>query len=115
MLTEKSRYASLPLLQTGTRIRKASALAALLAGLLARLSLASACAVCITGADGSVAEAYDWSVLFLMATPYLVMGTIAGYLLYLYRRGRTQEAHKSASERGSSSGISVGDAGGLSR
>jgi hypothetical protein len=58
----------------------------LLGGLLARSPLASACAVCLTGADGAVADAYDWSVLFLMATPYLVMGSIAAYLVYAYRR-----------------------------
>jgi hypothetical protein len=45
-----------------------------------------ACAVCLTGADGSVAEAYDWSVLFLMAAPYLVVGSIGGFLLFAYRR-----------------------------
>jgi hypothetical protein len=55
------------------------------------LPLAGACAVCLSGGDGAVADAYDWSVLFLMATPYLVMGSIAGYLVYAYRRGAAKK------------------------
>lgn len=53
-----------------------------------------ACAVCLTGsADGST-DGYNASVLFLMATPYLVVGAIAGGLLITYRRAqkRRQQA-----------------------
>jgi hypothetical protein len=49
-------------------------------------SLACACAVCLTGADDPSADAFNWSVLFLMAAPYLVFGSIGGCLFYLYRR-----------------------------
>ena len=70
---------------------KLAALFALLAGLFARLPLARACAVCLTGAEGPVADAYDWSVLFLMATPYFVVGSIAGYLVYAYRRAAARK------------------------
>ena len=45
-----------------------------------------ACSVCITGANDSTADAFNWSVLFLMATPYLVVGSIAGGLFFAYRR-----------------------------
>jgi hypothetical protein len=77
--------------------RKVTALLALLGALFAHLPVLHACAVCLTGADGAVADAYDWSVLFLMATPYLVIGSIAGYLVYAYRRA-TANAAKEAQE-----------------
>lgn len=49
---------------------------------------AQACAVCLTGIgqDDPVADAFNWSVLFLMAMPYTVVGSIAGWLFYNYRR-----------------------------
>jgi hypothetical protein len=53
---------------------------------LAVAALTRACAVCVTGANDPTADAYNWSVLFLMATPYLVVGSIAGSLVYMYRR-----------------------------
>jgi hypothetical protein len=34
--------------------------------------------------------------MFLMATPYLVMGSIAGYLVYAYRRALRKEAANAA-------------------
>jgi hypothetical protein len=37
-------------------------------------SIARACAVCITGAGDPSADAFNWSVLFLKATTYLVLG-----------------------------------------
>ncbi|HXG53317.1 MAG TPA: hypothetical protein VNN77_18110 [candidate division Zixibacteria bacterium] len=66
-------------------------------GTLAALpAQALACAVCITGAgaDGS-GDAFNWSVLFLMSAPYLVVGSIAGWLLYRHRRaGRLEAAER---------------------
>lgn len=47
---------------------------------------ADACAVCVTGAGDPTADAFNWSVLFLMAMPYLVVGSIGGGLFYTYRR-----------------------------
>ena len=67
-------------------MRKTAAFLALLGPLFARGDPLYACAVCLTGADGGVAAAYDWSVLFLMAMPYLVVAAIAGGLAYVYRR-----------------------------
>jgi hypothetical protein len=79
-----------------TQLRKLTSISVLLAGLLARLPVAGACAVCLSGGDPAVADAYDWSVLFLMATPYLVMGSIAGYLVYAYRRSLSKKEQEDA-------------------
>jgi hypothetical protein len=78
------------------QVRKLTALFVLVAASFARLPLAHACAVCLTGADGAVADAYDWSVLFLMAMPYLVMGSVAGYLVYAYRRAAAEKEQEAA-------------------
>ena len=49
-------------------------------------ALARACAVCLTAAgDDSVTEAFNLSVLFLMAAPYAVVGGIVGCLIYVQR------------------------------
>ena len=58
-----------------------------LGSMLLAPSLAHACAVCLTGAgDDSVSDAFNWSVLFLMAAPYSVVAVIAGWLIYVKRR-----------------------------
>ena len=51
-----------------------------------------ACAVCLGGADDSTIEGYNASVLFLMATPYLVLGSIVGALVLTYRRALKKRA-----------------------
>lgn len=54
--------------------------------------LALACAVCVTGAaDDPVTDAFKWSVLFLMATPYAVVGSVAGWLAYAHWRARLKK------------------------
>ena len=53
--------------------------------------LAHACSVCLTGDSGPMGDAYNWSVLFLMATPYTVMGCVGGWLVYKYRRAAAKE------------------------
>ena len=54
-------------------------------------ALADACAVCLTGAgDDSVSEAFNLSVLFLMATPYAVVGGIVSCLIYV-KRGKAAD------------------------
>ena len=58
--------------------------------------IAQACAVCITGANDPTAEAFNASVLFLMATPYLVVGSIAGGLYFVYRRALVKSAQDEA-------------------
>lgn len=54
--------------------------------LLARSTASWACSVCWAGDTGPTADAFNWSVLFLMAAPYTVMGSIAAWLFYTYRR-----------------------------
>jgi hypothetical protein len=60
--------------------------AALFVGLAAVIAAAAAhaCAVCVagTGADDPLTDAFNWSVLFLMAMPYTVVGSIAAWLFY---------------------------------
>lgn len=58
--------------------------------------IVQACAVCITGANDPAAEAFNASVLFLMATPYLVVGSIAGGLYFVYRRALVKSAQDEA-------------------
>jgi hypothetical protein len=58
-----------------------------------------ACSVCITGASDPTADAFNWSVLFLMATPYLVVGSIAVGLLFAYRRSVAKGERAETPER----------------
>jgi hypothetical protein len=51
-----------------------------------------ACAVCLGGADDATIEGFNASVLFLMATPYLVLGSIVGALFFTYRRALKKRA-----------------------
>jgi hypothetical protein len=50
-------------------------------------AIASACSVCLGGAEGNdpLTDAFNWSVLFLMAMPYAVVGSIGGWIFYSYR------------------------------
>lgn len=59
-----------------------------------------ACAVCLGGADDSTIEGYNASVLFLMSTPYLVLGSIVGALVFTYRRALKKRALAEAVEPG---------------
>ena len=54
-------------------------------------AIANACAVCWAGDGGPIEEAFNWSVLFLMAMPYAVVGSIAGWLAYSYRRSAAKQ------------------------
>jgi len=60
-------------------------------------ALARACSVCVTGGDNDpTSNAFNWSVLFLMATPYTVVGSIAGWLFYKYRRAAAKPTAEAA-------------------
>ena len=62
-------------------------------GLLAYFpAAASACAVCWAGDGGPADNAFNWSVLFLMAAPYTVVGSIAAGLFLAYRRSAANPA-----------------------
>lgn len=66
--------------------------------LLARAAQTFACAVCLGGGGDSVTEGYNASVLFLMATPYAVVASIVGGLIFTYRRAlkRKEKADEKA-------------------
>lgn len=50
-----------------------------------------ACSVCLTGDSGPMGDAYNWSILFLMATPYTVMGCVGAWLIFKYRRATAKQ------------------------
>ena len=52
-----------------------------------------ACAVCVSGggANDPLNDAFNWSVLFLMATPYTVVGSVAGWLVYTHWRAAAKK------------------------
>ena len=78
--------------------RKIFLMAMAITALLARAAQSFACSVCLSGADDSVTEGYNASVLFLMATPYAVVAAIVSGLIFTYRRAakRKQEADEAA-------------------
>jgi hypothetical protein len=56
---------------------------------------ANACSVCVPGgADDPATDAYNWSVFFLMAMPYAVGGSIAGWFAFNYRRAAASRRAK---------------------
>ena len=48
--------------------------------------IARACSVCFGDGVDAVSQAFNWSIAFLMAAPYAVVGSIGGSLFYFYRR-----------------------------
>ena len=69
--------------------RVARSLAFLPAAVLAASdALAQSCAMCGSsfGQNDPMTRAFSWSILFLMATPYTIVGLIGGYLYYIHRR-----------------------------
>jgi hypothetical protein len=71
-----------------------------IANVIAAPALTHACAVCLSGAgEDPVTDAFNWSVLFLMATPYTVVGAIVGWLVYTKRRSAANVRSESDSER----------------
>ena len=68
--------------------RNLAATALLVLGTSAR-ALAQSCAMCGAsfGPNDPTSRAFSWSILFLMAAPYTIVGTAAGILFYMHRRG----------------------------
>jgi len=59
-------------------------------------ALAQGCAMCKTALDGPMdptTEAFNVSSLFLMATPYTVVGTIGDWMYFSARRGDRDSEH----------------------
>jgi len=76
-----------------TRHRLAAALAAaLLTSLPVAQALAQSCAMCGNsfGQNDPVQRAFSWSILFLMATPYTIVGSVAAFLFIAYRRAASR-------------------------
>lgn len=65
--------------------------AALLGALLAALPAAAPCPGCIEGSTESVASGFAWSIAFMMAAPYTLLGVIGGGLYLAYRRAARRE------------------------
>jgi hypothetical protein len=63
-------------------------------------SVIRACAVCLTGDRDATTDAFNWSVIFLMSAPYVVVSSIAGSLFYTYRRSAARRETEAASEPG---------------
>ncbi len=60
--------------------------AALVAG-RAVPACAQACAMCGSAlANDPLGRAFSWSILFMMAVPYAVVGTAGAWLYYMHRR-----------------------------
>jgi cbb3-type cytochrome oxidase subunit 3 len=66
--------------------------------LLAKPAALRACAVCFGDTNDPINAGFNASVLFLMATPYMVMTLIAGGLFWAYRRARKQDEQAESSE-----------------
>lgn len=68
-------------------------------GLLASPMGALACSVCLGGSpDDPVTNAYNWSILFLMATPYAVIGSVGGWLFFSHRRSSGKDGQPADQE-----------------
>ncbi len=57
------------------------------------VQLAAACANA-AAPDDPVTDPYNWGVLFLMAMPYAVAASIAGWLFYSYRRAGAKRGER---------------------
>ena len=59
-------------------------------------ALAQSCAMCASsfGENDPVSRAFSWSILFMMAMPYTIFGTIAAIVFWTHRRagGRPRAA-----------------------
>ena len=66
--------------------------------LLARAAPSLGCAVCLSGSGDGASDGYNASVLFLMSTPYLVVGAIAGGLFLTYRRAQKRREQAKGDE-----------------
>jgi ABC-type phosphate transport system permease subunit len=64
------------------------------AALVPAQTLAQGCAMCATylsnGRDPS-SEAFKISILFLMAMPFVVVGSAGAWILWMYRRNRPRQ------------------------
>lgn len=73
--------------------RRLSLTVCVLASVLVFPAIALSCAVCLTGASANdpMTDAFNWSVIFLMAMPYTVVGSVAGWLAYTHWRAAAKK------------------------
>jgi hypothetical protein len=57
-----------------------------------RPAIVQACSVCFAGDDDALTHAFNWSVGFLLAAPYMIAGTIAACLVIAYRRAVAKQS-----------------------
>lgn len=57
---------------------------------------AHACPVCWDSSDDLMSRAMNWSIFFLMAMPFTIVGSIGGWLVYKYRRASRAERRQQA-------------------
>ncbi|MGH7540122.1 MAG: hypothetical protein ACRELC_03890 [Gemmatimonadota bacterium] len=69
----------------------ATASAALLGALATAGPVVGACPGCIEGSSKAVASGFAWSIAFMMAVPYALLGAIGGGLYLAYRRAARRE------------------------
>ena len=55
-------------------------------------AIVQACSVCFAGDDDALTHAFNWSVGFLLAAPYMIAGTIAACLVIAYRRAAAKQS-----------------------
>ena len=72
-------------------------------------SVAVACPTCKTGiedsaAGGDLISGYFWSIVFMMATPFAILGVFSGCM---YREVRKARRERQANEHGDSRDIEV--------
>ena len=61
---------------------------------------AHACSVCWDLSSNDLSSrAMNWSILFLMAMPFTIVGSIGGWLVYKYRHSSKVERQQPASDR----------------
>lgn len=61
---------------------------------------AYACSVCWgSSSDDLPTQAMNWGILFLMAMPFTIVGSIGGWLVYRYWRSSGGEGRRPASNR----------------
>ena len=71
---------------------RARILLAFLFGVIMMPAAAKACSVCFSGDDDALTHAFNWSVGFLLAAPYMIAGTIAACLVIAYRRAAAKQS-----------------------
>jgi len=71
--------------------RIGSIVMAIVAGIAAAPQFANACAMCGLSPGDSAGHAYNTSVLFMLAGPYITVLAIGGIVLFVWKRAQRKE------------------------